>query len=354
MIKQLILPILLILNSLCIAQYKYVPVFSGISGINNLRPLLTNSFKPLVVFDYGTARDTLFFKVFRRNDSLECFYSSWSIDLPNGVDPTTWVFKSGLPTGINTEHAFPQSKGAVGAAKSDMHILYPVKIPVNEARGNLPYGDIPDNQTQIWYLDNKALTSIPSVNKDLYSELSATAFEPRESVKGDVARAIFYFYTMYKEEADAADINFFEGQRNILCQWNSLDPVDEFEWNRNTIIGSYQSNRVNPFIWDCTLPNRTYCPSYPVNCNISLATAENFLKLKMFPNPAENLLIVQLLSSNSDDRIIVMDLYGREIISQTAISGNNEIPLSQLNSGMYIVKYLSTQGYSGIDYLIKL
>jgi hypothetical protein len=354
MIKQLLFSSLLILNSFCYAQYKYIPVFNGTSGLENLRPLLTNAFKPLVVFDYGTARDTLFFRVFRKNDSLECFYSSYDLDLPNGVDPTAYVYKGGQANGINTEHAYPQSKGAVGAAKSDMNILYPVKVPVNEARGNLPYGDIPDNQTQIWFLDNKALTTIPSVNKDLYSELSSNAFEPRESVKGDVARAIFYFYTMYKEEADAADPNFFEGQKNTLCQWNSLDPVDEFEWNRNTIIGSYQSNRVNPFIWDCTLPNRTYCPSYPVNCNISLATSDKVTKLQMFPNPAEQIITVQLPQAQSGDLLIVVDLYGREIITQEAVSGNNEIPLLNLVSGMYIVNYISTKGISGIDYLIKL
>ena len=39
--------------------------------------------------------------------------------------------------------------------------------------------------------------------------------------KGDIARTIFYFYTMYNNEADA---NFFEVQKQQLKIWHEQDP----------------------------------------------------------------------------------------------------------------------------------
>ena len=50
----------------------------------------------------------------------------------------------------------------------------------------------------------------PSQNRDKYSESASSVFEPREEVKGDIARAIFYFYTMY---SIVADDDFFENQK---------------------------------------------------------------------------------------------------------------------------------------------
>ena len=48
---------------------------------------------------------------------------------------------------------------------------------------------------------------------------NAGKFEPRESVKGDIASAVFYFYTMYQEEANEADFEFFESMKEVLISW---------------------------------------------------------------------------------------------------------------------------------------
>lgn len=69
--------------------------------------------------------------------------------------------------------------------------------------------------------------------------------------RGDVARILFYMATRYLElhlddELNGND-NLSMGKLSILLEWNRLDPVDEFEIQRNNRIYEYQGNR-NPFI----------------------------------------------------------------------------------------------------------
>jgi len=343
--------LVILITGILQAQYKFEHVLPGQSGQALLNNLVTD-YKPPVVLDYSTARDTLFFRAFRQNDSLQCFYSGYKLPLPDGYDPTTVVYLNGTENGINTEHSFPQSKGAVGGAKSDMHHLYPTKVNVNESRGNLPYGESPDNQTQKWFYKTIESTSKPLVNIDLYSELNATLFEPREQVKGDVARAIFYFYTMYKVEADDADPTFFTSQKNTLCQWHLLDPVDSFEWRRNEIIAKYQGERKNPYILDCTLPYRTFCPDYIPSCDTTVSTNTIFFSeyFKVYPNPfSENLTICAQVPVESGYSLQISDLIGRIIYTlpinrfDKCIQLKSDI-LQKLNPGFYILTINADEG----------
>ena len=231
------------------AQYDHEDVLIGQSG-QFLIYQLVDQYKPVSILDYDRARDTMFTKIYAINDSVSCVYTGHKlfIDPPN--DPSTVLHNGGIGNGINTEHTFPQSKGAsTGNARSNMHHLFPVRSAANSARNNFPYAEINDSITNTWYY--KALSeSNPSFNLDEYSELDIQepAFEPREDHKGNAARAVFYFYTMYKQEADDADPSFFARQVPTLCQWHIDDPVDDWERNRNDIIHyNYQNNR-NPFI----------------------------------------------------------------------------------------------------------
>lgn len=65
-------------------------------------------------------------------------------------------------------------------------------------------------------------------------------FEPSDAVKGDVARAMFYFSVRFQLTID-------DVQENILRQWHENDPPDEFEIWRNDAIFEIQKDR-NPFI----------------------------------------------------------------------------------------------------------
>ncbi|OQY38399.1 MAG: hypothetical protein B6229_05940 [Spirochaetaceae bacterium 4572_7] len=166
-------------------------------------------------------------------------YSGFTINLTYGGDTT-------YPSPINCEHTIPQSFfNKLEPMKSDLHHLFPVYGNWNSIRNNYKFGDIEDSKTTTWiYLDKKQ-NDIPNNDViNLFSEYYNKIFEPREDHKGNVARAIFYFYTMYPTEAGNIDD---VGNIDTLYKWHLNDPVDQDEKERNRLIGNYQGNR-NPYI----------------------------------------------------------------------------------------------------------
>jgi len=151
---------------------------------------------------------------------------------------------------INAEHTVPQSWfNRRSPMKSDIHHLFPTHKNVNSSRSNLPFDEIDDDVTDKWFVVSNSglqiLTDIPSSNIDSYSELDKNkAFEPPENHKGNLARAVYYFYTMYPDTA--GDISRI-ADKDVLFQWHLNDPVDAVEKQRNDRIEERQGNR-NPYI----------------------------------------------------------------------------------------------------------
>jgi endonuclease I len=340
------------------AQF-HIPVLSGMEG-QSLLDQLVIQYKPASVLDSNQSRDTLFARVYMRNDSLSCVYSGHIIYLNPNQDPTMAAFQNGASSGINTEHTFPQAFGAgSGNAQSDMHHLYPTRTPVNADRGNLPFAEVPDNQTIEWYYLNQSQSFIPNQNIVAYSERGANTFEPREDHKGNVARAMFYFYTMYKAAADAEDPNFFNSQKETLCDWHLLDPVDQKEWERNAIIASYQSGKKNPFILDCTLAERSYCAEFNQSCSPTSGTSSAnhnslFELLQNKPNPVfDNTEISYRLEQAFDVRLSLYDASGRlckTIVEDFQQRGNYTVVLEDtvLVQGMLYIYRLEL--FDGANY----
>jgi len=225
------------------------PELSGQELINQLRA----DYKPVSVLGYDTARDKMFGEIDNDNDYVSCVYTGYTIYINPSADPSTDAFFQDM----NTEHTWPQSMGAdVGNANSDLHHLYPTRMHVNSSRGNNPFKDIIDSATDTWWRIDYSQSNIPASSIDEYSEKDNSGyFEPREDHKGNVARSMFYFYTMYKEQSDT---NFFNGQIEILRHWNLLDDVDQDELDRSQKVALFQSNKENPFVLDTTLVRRAY------------------------------------------------------------------------------------------------
>ncbi len=148
------------------------------------------------------------------------------------------------------------------AGKADLHHIFPTRALTNNGRGSSPFGEIATGSIDKWWRDDFVRTSPPPTSEaPFYSKQENNVrFEPRDDFKGNIARAMFYYYTMYKTEADGEDSNFFNSQKSILCQWHLNDPVDSMEWVRTSRIAPFQNGKVNPFVKDCTLPHRcNYC-----------------------------------------------------------------------------------------------
>ena len=351
--RQIFCGLLVILSSILHAQYDHEGVFPDLDG-DALRNALIDEFKTSTVLTYSQARDTFFRNIDAVDNVLECVYTGFKITLDPNLDPTTDAFAKG----INTEHTFPRSKGAFENtdAFSDMHHLFPTREGVNADRGSLPFMEINDVLTDSWYRNDQVTSSIPSQNIDEYSELDENvAFEPREIHKGDVARAYFYFYTMYKNQADQADSDFFESQREDMCDWHFSDPVDEKEWIRNEKISAYQGGKKNPFILDCRLA-RLYCDAIIGSCLMVSTKDLKSSDLSISPNPANETIYI-----NSEQKqgfnYIISSAHGLEVLNGklNKLDTHYPIAIDDLNPGFYFIKLYDENGIIvGVAKFIKI
>lgn len=194
------------------------------------------------------ARSKMYNFIDNKNNTITGVYSGYVKSWTAGGTGTN-------PDPINCEHTVPQSFfGKAEPMKSDIHHLFPTYKNWNSTRSNYPFAEINDSQTTKWMRNTSSQSSTPSSNIDEYSEYANSQFEPREDHKGNVARAIFYFYTMYPTQAGdisrVADIN-------TLYQWHLQDPADANEKARNNAIEQYQGDR-NPYVDYADLVGRAW------------------------------------------------------------------------------------------------
>ena len=338
-------------------QFDFTAVLPNLEG-QDLLEELEQDFKPASVFPYDIARDTMFRNVYGVNNSLSCVYTGHQVPMPLGQDPTQVVFMGGMNGGINTEHSWPRSFGAdSGKPLSDMHHLFPTRINVNADRGVLPFSEIPDSQTDSWYFMNIEQGNIPTSNIDQYAERSGSAFEPPESMKGNIARAMMYFKAIYPSEANQAPSDFFSGMQQTLCNWHYADPVDSLEWHRSHIIATYQSGKVNPFVLDCTLASRAFCPGTPVACDptVSPVREQDFIQFSFYPNPSSGRFTIQLDESISKPLEIILYNSMSQIVFAESYAGIDSIInidlRGNINSGVYWLQ-LNAGGKSKITSVI--
>lgn len=218
--------------------------------------------------NYDTARDSMYSTLeVDVTDSVTCVYTGLRA-IADGSRTPDFEFISGGDTtelSFNTEHSWPQSfYDNAEPMRGDIHHLFPSWSSPNQSRSNHPFGEVEDNSTTSWWYwkNGGSVASVPTENIDFYSEYASSVFEPREDHKGNVARAMFYFWTLYETNSDVVDDTqdnegFFEGMKSTLYDWHQQDPVDAAELARSLGVENIQGNR-NPFIHDTTLVRRAY------------------------------------------------------------------------------------------------
>ncbi|WP_412061211.1 lamin tail domain-containing protein [Rubrivirga sp. IMCC45206] len=265
-------------------------LFPGQSGAE-LRASIRAAYTPDQTLGYAPARDVMYGEIDRAADgTVTGVYTGYSVFLPEGVDPSTYLFENG----INAEHTWPQSKGAGDEpARSDIHNLFPAKDNVNSARSNKPLLEIDDAQTDVWYRFTTSTTTPPATDRDSYSESTVFGFEPREVHEGNAARAGVYFYTIYEA---LADLPFLLEQRDSFVAWDEADPADVAEVVRTYEIARRQGN-VNPFLLDDTLLDRAVSDIVPPTPDeVTIAEARQ--------RPDGDLVAVEGLVTRAEGRFI--------------------------------------------------
>ena len=161
---------------------------------------------------------------------------------------------------------------------------------------------------------------------------------------GDVARALFYMAVRfnglnvvngdpseYLPSTTTSSGNI--GDLATLLNWNTTDPKDDFEMNRNNYIYTWQMNR-NPFIDYPLLVNYIFGANFGQPWSASLTTQNPVQnKIVVYPNPAEDYLIISGLEGNAIAKIYTLT---GQLIQR--IEFENELKLNlNCKAGMYLV-----------------
>ena len=241
-------------------------------------------------------------------------------------------------TGINTgkwnrEHIYPQSRGGYTDGTSSIPDGITIWLPTNADDILAGHGDAHHIRAE-----DGAENSLRN-NNDYgltgYNGPSGT----KGSWKGDVARSVFYMAVRYNAlsvvNGDIADTTVGQlGDLASLLTWNTLDPADDFEMNRNNYIYTWQVNR-NPFIDYPDLANYIWGAKTGQVWHSSLSNPDFAnLKVTLYPNPAQKSITISGL--NEEANIEIYNSLGAKILEQK-IYGETKLAID-FPTGIYYVK----------------
>ncbi len=183
--------------------------------------------------------------------------------------------------GLNREHVWPKAEGfeasGDGGARGDPMHLMAANGYANNIHSNYFYGYVDTSSSYTNCGSKYSYTSGNLLGNSKTLGGSTNVFEPQDSDKGDIARAIFYMVARYNylsgSDSDGIDSNNpnlaltqslsdwssssfssttstkgYMGIMTDLLAWHHADPVDEYEIHRNNLLYTNYTNNRNPFI----------------------------------------------------------------------------------------------------------
>lgn len=211
-------------------RYKRGLLPAAMAGL--LAVSLAGCFEATALEDYETARQVFWADLYPSGTTLYC-PTEFVADDRRGVNiehvfPMSWV-KNSLQCGSRNQCR--KNSPLFNRIEADLHNLYPSLSHLNSARRAFRYGVINGEKRAF------------GRQCDFEVDRRQRVAEPREEVRGDVARAMFYMEHRYQD----AGLKLFKKQAELLLKWHYQDPPSKEEQRRNTLIESLQGNR-NPFI----------------------------------------------------------------------------------------------------------
>lgn len=212
----------------------------------------------------------------------------------------------------NREHIYPQSRGGFPNATSEipdgMNIWESTSVSMtlhgHSDAHHIRAEDGPENSSRN--------------NKD-FGLTDYNGFAGNQgSWKGDVARAVFYMAIRYNAldvvNGNPPDTTVGQlGDLATLLTWNTADPSDDFEMNRNNYIYTWQFNR-NPFIDYPNLADYIWGANAGQTWFSNLSVDESIdLKVALYPNPAKNFITVSGIQNEAT--IEIHTVSGQRLLS---------------------------------------
>ena len=212
-----------------------------------------------------------------KNPYVHALYIDRNIDNP----VKAWGNHEQDGTGINQEHIWAKSHGfdttpaeTTGGARGDPMHLWAGNGYANNIHSNYFYGYVDMDGSGVLDTNTKYPATVGHNYRGTSLTLgSGTVFEPQDSDKGDIARAMFYMVARYNNYAGATkgidgnepnlilndSINnrtgtsgpndpYNLGVLSDLLEWNKIDPPDEYEIHRNNLLYTNFTHNRNPFI----------------------------------------------------------------------------------------------------------
>jgi hypothetical protein len=237
----------------------------------------------------------------------------------------------------NREHIFPQSRGGFQDGTSSTPDGINVWLPTNA-------DDILAGHADAHHIraEDGAENSLRS-NRDYGSDYNGPNGSSG-SWHGDVARSLFYMSVRYNglNLVNGNPSDSVVGQMGDLASlltWNTTDPRDDFEMNRNNYIYTWQNNR-NPFIDYPNLADYIFGANFGQQWFSTLSTNQfSESNVIVYPNPIKNTFTIAGLESQS--RVEVYSNLG-ELIFASDFTGTQQFNL-EVASGIYFAK-ISNEG----------
>jgi hypothetical protein len=316
--------------------------YNGINHSNaNFLTSLSALINPHTVISYTNYKSTVMAQFEVRDTTLgrSLVVCSYTGERKIFDDPFDWT-----TVGYSREHSFchswmpsyPADGNPAKPEYSDQHNLYPVnQNQANSPRSNLPMNVITGNVV-FTYLDGKV-----GYNG------SQLAYEPRDSQKGNSARAMFYMATAYN---GISGLNWHlptDQDQAILKLWHNADAPDNYEIARNEYIFSQQGNR-NPYVdsvqFACyvNFSNMSYIAT---GCG-DLGINEQLLQqnLVVFPVPATTEMYVQVNGTHINSYKITA-LSGQLVETKSNLTADVlTLNTTDFKAGTYFIEVVTPYG----------
>lgn len=235
----------------------------------------------------------------------------------------------------NREHIYAQSRGGFSDATEDTPDGINVWAPTNANDLIAAHADAHHIRAE----DGQENSS--RSNRDYGLDYNGPTGN-QGSWRGDVARSLFYMAVRYNAlsvvNGNPPDTTVGQiGDLATLLNWNTSDPSDDFEMNRNNFIYTWQVNR-NPFIDYPSLANYIFGANFGQPWFSTLATSSNtYTNVVLYPNPAKDFITISGVKESCN--VLIYNTLGL-LVMDKKINETTKIPL-ELSSGVYIVKIQS-------------